>query len=515
MNKIVYSFWTESLKHKWASYEELIDLDSVVEYSANCLYLSLLYAKKLGFEVEIFTDEESKHYFEKLPYDNLSTDLSFLSYHKTWVEGKMLAISKQTQPFVYLDWDVMLLKDKVAESIKNCQADILVQSIDVFNNENGFDGIETRMTISDLMEFQHFTDFSNFYISNFHRAHNSYCNTSVLGFNNLKVRDQYISNFKKCLSIVKKGNFENASVIIDEYLAYSTMKSMNASCASIITDNSKIQETAKNIGYTHLGHTSKFSSSTQAKIKDKIKKYFPKYKFLVEKETIKNDIKISLCTVVMNRLDHFVTTLKHNVKIIEKYKGIIDINVLDYNSTDGLEDYLFKQEWFVKAVKSKYVYYYKNFKARYYHRTLPKNKIHFLAKGAYLINIDADNFISKLYLDYCLNLIASEANFFLRPSINNTQGAFGRIMISKTDFKKIGGYNLKIENYGFEDSEITLRLRKLGIQQLVTPHNLKLDFIEHSNKLRIENEKPNFENSDQIFNIYKSDYDNRKSDLEK
>lgn len=62
-------------------------------------------------------------------------------------------------------------------------------------------------------------------------------------------------------------------------------------------------------------------------------------------------------------------------------------------------------------------------------------------------------------------------------------------MIHKDDFKKIGGYNLNIKNYGFEDCEITMRLKNKGVRQLTTPNRMRLKCIGHSDKLRVIHEE--------------------------
>ena len=48
---------------------------------------------------------------------------------------------------------------------------------------------------------------------------------------------------------------------------------------------------------------------------------------------------ISLCTPIMNRLDDFRETIGSRVSNAISH-GPVEIVVLDYNSTDGLEDYM-------------------------------------------------------------------------------------------------------------------------------------------------------------------------------
>ncbi len=519
MNKIVYSFWKAPLEHRWEKYSKGLELEDILQSSINCLYLSVLYAKKLGFEIEIVTDVDSESYFKDLPIDAISTDLTFLTYSGScWVEGKMWAISKQTKPFVHLDWDVMLRKEEVASIIKNCNADFIVQSIDdIISSEVPISGVGVHE--GHLENFKWVVDNSPFYIEGLSRSHRRVYNTAILGFNNLQLRDEYIQNFLMCLRIngddyVYKS-FDDISRMIDQYLMYCLADSKKIIPQVLFPNKENIQAEAKRIGYTHLTFLNKYTKPVQEQLIATLKKEFPEYSFLVDSKVSKdNKIKISLCTVVMNRLDHLITTLKHNLAIVKTFDGVVDINIIDYNSTDGLEEYLFAQEWFIEALEKGWIIYYKNYTAEYYHRSLPKNVVHLLALGEYVINIDADNFISNAYLHYCLHVARYKKNFFLRPSILCNRGAYGRIMINRNDFRKIGGYNLKISNYGYEDTELSLRLRKMGITQLQAPAHLFSDVIEHDDELRIANEKRDAKNSSGIHPIAESDFQNKKINFE-
>ncbi len=513
MNKIVYSFWTKPIRHRWARYSEEHNLEDMLQSSINCMCLSVLYAKKWGFEVEIITDLDSFHHFKDLPVDHISTDLSFLSYDRTWTKGKMLAIAKQTRPFVHMDWDVILRKKEVANMIRQCTTGVLVQSVDKVGFDRQSKGAR-EITFEELKYLKWMIDFKPNTAEEIIKTYDAVCNTAIVGFNDMKVKDAYVSNYLKCLEISEETDWMDISRVIDQYSLYCSVQSNNTTITEILPSTNNIQETANDIGYTHFSFLSKYTKVIQNKIVARINEEFPQYNHLVSpKPTINNPIKLSLCTVVMNRFDHMVTTLEHNVKVARQFKGEVDINILDYNSTDGLEEHLFLQDWFVEGIADGLINYYKNYKAKYFHRTLPKNTIHNMALGEYLINVDADNYISPSYLMYCKTIAEHEKNFFLRPSMHSAKGSLGRIVVHRDDFKKLGGYNLKISNYGYEDAEFTLRLRKLGIKQINVPSHICLDAIDHGDHDRMANEKPRekvrFDNA-----LEDSDYENKMIDFE-
>ncbi len=512
MDKIVYCFWSKGLKEYLRIDNNEISFKEIFASSVTALYFSILNAKKHGFDVELVTDLSSFKHFKQLPIDKLTNDLEFLVYpDKSWLEAKMLTIKLQKDPFVFIDWNVILNDEYIVRAIKNCKQDLLVASCYKILPDIMYDN-NREVVYKDLVQYSWLLEMSEHFVEEFSRIHLSAYDCRVVGFNNLKVRDLYLENFYKCLDVTNQTKtILNSDLIIEEYLLYCVAKSVKATVEVLFKtkDDQKLKEFKNTESSVSLVISDPLNRDRQKQIINTIGNNFPEYNFLINKEKEDgNKLKISLCTVVMNRKKHLLKTLRYNILVAKKFKGVIDLNILDYNSTDGLEDFLFSQDWFVEALKNDVVKYYKNYEAKYYHRTLPKNIVHFLSKGEYLMNIDADNYVTESYLTYCRSIISLEKNFYLRPSIFCSRGAFGRICINNKDFRKIGGYNLKMENWGFEDVEITLRLRKLGIEQILIPSHLCRTTIEHGDGIRIENEKTHTET---LFNnhLMDSSYRNR------
>ena len=107
--------------------------------------------------------------------------------------------------------------------------------------------------------------------------------------------------------------------------------------------------------------------------------------------------KISFCTVCMNRLHHLRKTLLVNIIDNSDYRDA-EFVLLDYNSTDGLED-------FVRAEMKDYLnsgklIYYKTLAPRYFNRSHSRNLVFKLSSGDLICNIDADNFTGKGFVCY-------------------------------------------------------------------------------------------------------------------
>ena len=146
MNKIVHCFWSDALREVWKNKNIKTNFKEFFHSSLNALYLSVLYAKKWSFKVEIVTSVNSSKHFKDLPIDKISLELEFLTYsQKSWIEGKMLTISRQTEPFIYIDWNIVLIEKNIVEIIKKCKEDFIVAShYNIIFNYNYKTGIEVN-----------------------------------------------------------------------------------------------------------------------------------------------------------------------------------------------------------------------------------------------------------------------------------------------------------------------------------------------------------------------------------
>ncbi len=181
---------------------------------------------------------------------------------------------------------------------------------------------------------------------------------------------------------------------------------------------------------------------------------------------------VSICTVSMNRLHHIQKTLPVNLK--ENDSLGIDFILLDYNSNDGLEEYVktnFKQE-----VKSGKLAYYRYKQAITFHRCHSRNMAFRLANGDILCNVDADNFVGPSFGKFVQNIFATQKNVCLTGLNNECKpDAFGKLCISRGDFMDVTGYDENFEGYGFEDFDIVNRLQLNGCK----PYTINIsDFLQ-------------------------------------
>lgn len=194
--------------------------------------------------------------------------------------------------------------------------------------------------------------------------------------------------------------------------------------------------------------------------------------------------KISFCIVCMNRLSHLKETLFENIEKNISYKNV-EFILLDYNSTDGLEDWIksnFK-EYINKGILS----YYKTSEPSSFHRSHSRNVAMKLGTGDIICNLDADNFLGEDFAHYINYNFSFSNNIFLCSG--KPDGSYGRVSAKKKDFLKIRGYDEKMSGWGFEDDDLYQRLENLGREKQIFYDDKFTQFIDHEIEESFSNDK--------------------------
>ena len=170
-------------------------------------------------------------------------------------------------------------------------------------------------------------------------------------------------------------------------------------------------------------------------------------------------MKISFCIPIMNRFHHLKETLPHNLEILKSLTkfNVVELNLLNFSSTDFNDSYIFDN--FSEHLYSGLLRYCKLEKQEYYHNAGVKNLAHRSSTGDYLINLDADNFISKEYLKEVLN--NSFNNTFIIIKDPDMGGTYGRIGTPRKLYDMLGGYDEFHELWGHDDANFKFRALNL------------------------------------------------------
>lgn len=219
------------------------------------------------------------------------------------------------------------------------------------------------------------------------------------------------------------------------------------------------------------------------------------------------NIDISFCTTIKNRIHHLSRTLPINLKVLKRWSLknnlTIEYLILDYDSTDGLKEWLpdFWQEEdynfsFIR-LENKPVY----------EDQIAKNIIHKAAQGNYLMNLDADNFLDELYLDKFYSLVLEGYDFishskYVEKDLGDLVGSFkiayfsfghpdvgARIAMKKEVFEKLGGYDEDLKGWGYTDGDIIARANEMEFKcGVIGPEYLSENsYISHDDIDRLVN----------------------------
>ena len=167
--------------------------------------------------------------------------------------------------------------------------------------------------------------------------------------------------------------------------------------------------------------------------------------------------KISICTTCMNRLGNLKETLPKNIEDNKDYPNV-EFVLLDYNSADGLEDWV-KQNM-MDHINSGRLVYYKTSEPEHFRMGHSRNVAFKLSTGDIVNNVDADNFIGKGFIDVINKLaeLCPERAIFAKGK----RMMHGRIGLYKNEFLTLGGYDEDLLGYGFDDHSVVYRAMALG-----------------------------------------------------
>ncbi|WP_050031189.1 glycosyltransferase [Verrucomicrobium sp. BvORR034] len=191
--------------------------------------------------------------------------------------------------------------------------------------------------------------------------------------------------------------------------------------------------------------------------------------------------KFSFCITCKDRLEHLIQTLPKNLEVIRQH-GECEIVLLNYNSQDQMEEYV--NTTCREAMRLRLLRYARTRMPERYNTSHSKNLCHKAAKGEYLVNLDADQFLNRPYLEELCRAVQSGADVctFVYDA-NVYGGGFGRINIKRDLFFKLGGYDEDHHGYGHEDIDLVERAKRLGAR-VKTISSGTAEFIRHGDELR-------------------------------
>jgi len=103
---------------------------------------------------------------------------------------------------------------------------------------------------------------------------------------------------------------------------------------------------------------------------------------------IDNEVKLSFCTTVMNRLNHLQQRYPHNLENC-KHIPYLEFVLLNFNCKQGTDEWVKTHLW--EYISSGQLTYFHERKTDFFQMSMAKNLAHRLSTGAILANLDADS----------------------------------------------------------------------------------------------------------------------------
>ena len=198
-------------------------------------------------------------------------------------------------------------------------------------------------------------------------------------------------------------------------------------------------------------------------------------------------INVSFCTVCMNRLPHLRRTLVKNIEQ-NKALGNVEFVLLDYNSGDGLENWV--ESNLMEYIQQGILKYYKTYEPIAFKLSHSKNMSLRLAKGNILCMVDADNFAGDGYAEWVASVYEAKGTNTIITTLRREDIPYrdqgGKLCFSRELLHSINGFDESLVGYGVEDVDLVRRAEQAGGKRYFLDHERFLYFIGHSMEERLK-----------------------------
>jgi GT2 family glycosyltransferase len=163
----------------------------------------------------------------------------------------------------------------------------------------------------------------------------------------------------------------------------------------------------------------------------------------------------------MNRLHTVRQSLPANIETDKNRE--VEFVLLDYNSSDGLEEWI--RSHMLRHIEDGRLKYYAVLdpKPRYFSPSHSRNLAFRLAKASVLCNINADYFVAPTFLKNWSTIMKNKKTAIVTGLYSGRGDNKGRLCVHRNDFLAVGGYNERFISYGYEDIDLYMRLIQSGV----------------------------------------------------
>jgi uncharacterized protein (TIGR03032 family) len=154
--------------------------------------------------------------------------------------------------------------------------------------------------------------------------------------------------------------------------------------------------------------------------------------------------------------------LPESLRFFEGRAADTQFVLLDYNSPDGLGEWIRQEPVTSRAIASGLLLYVREQNAKTYICPKAKNLAHRMASGDVLVNLDADNWVADIDAGV-RETFASGARVVLHARNKDHDGTYGRIGLTREWFHRLGGYDESFEPMGYQDDDLLNRAVAAGL----------------------------------------------------
>lgn len=250
MNKkrFYHSFWSKPLlEERWGKAVKH-QLQSTLLFTA----IGIVYAKRLGVEIVLHTDDYGIDKFGFLPYDSVYLTLKGHDIHPTfWASGKMIALAKESLGSCHLDMDAWIKKSEGSDFIFDSEKDLVSQGLE--DSVNIYEW--QKDIILDCVDLSDYID-----IDSAKKNCKAY-NCGVTRLNNQVLKEKWIKAYWNVVNNLDIDDFVRKNftpdLIAEQWLLYQLCEQNNFSVDSICeTPQDKLNP--RELGYVHLITGSKY-----------------------------------------------------------------------------------------------------------------------------------------------------------------------------------------------------------------------------------------------------------------
>lgn len=178
--------------------------------------------------------------------------------------------------------------------------------------------------------------------------------------------------------------------------------------------------------------------------------------------------RVSFCTTCANRAYQLKQTFAANAAVVARHPEVEWV-IVNFASRDDLDPFLRSE---LERASPRLVYARLR-EERPWHVSVAKNAAHRLARGAFLVNLDCDNFIGDA-ADVVRDYTARGARLVHLWSGLHQDGTYGRIGLVRELFHALGGYDEAFQPMGYQDTDLLQRASASAVPILRRPCDSRL-----------------------------------------